>query len=149
MGMEKKRQPDVLLVEDSVDDSELTEFSMMQANDLLRLTHLKDGGDALNFIFSEKGFASNGVQSNLKLVVLDLSLPTVNGLEVLKRIRGNEATKMLPVVILTSSKDERDMAVAYELGANSYVIKPNRFDGFVKKVGSLAFYWSLVNVRPS
>ncbi len=81
-------------------------------------------------------------------MVLDLGLPSVNGLDVLRKIREDEHTKMLPVVILTSSRNQKDMTVAYELGANSYVIKPDGFDAYVKKIGSLAFYWSAVNQRP-
>ena len=136
-------------MEDSLDDRELTEFAMRQANDGLQLLHFKDGVEALNFIFAQKKYAGQRIQSGLKLVLLDLGLPTMDGLEVLKKIRNEEETRMLPVVILTSSKEEQDVTFAYELGANSYVIKPNGFDGYVKKIGSLAFYWSKVNERPN
>jgi len=147
--MERRKQIDVVVIEDSIDDRELTEFAMMQADDGIQVLHFKDGVDALNFIFGKKRYEGHEIQSRLKLVVLDLGLPTIDGLEVLRKIRSEKETKMLPVVILTSSKEQHDVSVAYELGANSYVVKPNGFDGYVKKIGSLAFYWSKVNERPN
>ena len=146
--MEKEKSIDVLMVEDSLDDSELTEFAMMQANDSIHFRHFKDGVDALNFIFAQNKYEGHKIQTGLKLVLLDIGLPTIDGLEILRKIRNDKDTKMLPVVILTSSKERQDVPVAYELGANSYVVKPDGFDGYVKKIGSLAFYWSKVNEKP-
>ncbi|HTJ53466.1 MAG TPA: response regulator [Cyclobacteriaceae bacterium] len=146
--IEKERNADVLFVEDNQDDSELTEFAMTQANDKINFIHFNDGIDALNFIFAKNKYEGRKVQSRLKLVLLDLRLPTMNGLEVLRQIRQAEATKTVPVVILTSSKDQHDIDIAYQLGVNSYVVKPEGFDGYVKKVEALTFYWSAVNERP-
>ena len=145
---EKERNVDVLFVEDSRDDFELTEFAMNQASNDIHFRHFKDGPEALNFIFAKRQFEGRQVQSGLKLVILDLRLPTMNGLEVLRRIRADKATSKVPVVVLSSSTDQQDIEVAYHLGANSYVVKPNGFDGYVKKVGSLAFYWNSINERP-
>jgi len=146
--LEREKKIEVLMVEDSLDDSELTEFAIVQAKDNIRFIRFSDGMDALNFIFGKKKFEGQEIQNGLKLVLLDIDLPTLDGFEVLRKIRGDYSTRMVPVVMLTSSIDERDMHMAYELGANSYVIKPNGFDGYVKKIGSLAFYWSCVNERP-
>ncbi len=146
--MERKRGIEVLVVEDSVDDSELTEFAIAQTKNNIQLIHFSDGVDALNFIFGKKKYEGQEIQKGLKLVVLDIGLPTLTGFDILRKIREEHSTKMLPVVILTSSLDERDMSMAYELGANSYVVKPNEFEGYMKKIGSLAFYWSCVNERP-
>jgi two-component system response regulator len=146
--VERKRGIEVLVVEDSVDDSELTEFAIAQTKNNIQLIHFSDGVDALNFIFGKKKYEGQEIQKGLKLVVLDIGLPTLTGFDILRKIREEHSTKMLPVVILTSSLDERDMSMAYELGANSYVVKPNEFEGYMKKIGSLAFYWSCVNERP-
>ena len=148
MTVQKEKDVDVLVVEDSVDDSELTQYAMMQGNDNIQFLHFNDGVEALNFIFARRRYAGHKIQTGLKLIILDLGLPTMSGLDFLKIIREDNATKMLPVVILTSSTDQHDMTAAYELGANSYVVKPNGFDSYVKKIGSLAFYWSRVNERP-
>ena len=140
---------EVLIVDDSQDDCELTEFAMMQASENIHFRHFTDGVEALNFIFAKKKFAGNKIQAGLKFVLLDIGLPTINGLDLLKRIREDKATNALPVIILTSSKDDKDRSAAYALGANSYVIKPNGYDSYVDKIKSLAFYWSCVNEKPS
>jgi two-component system, response regulator len=147
--MEQEKKIEILLVEDNIDDSELTEFALTQAKGNIKYIHVTNGRDALNFIFGKKKYEGQEVQKELKLVLLDIGLPTLDGFEVLRKIREDQVTKMLPVVMLTSSLDQRDMSLAYELGANSYVVKPNGFDGYVKKIGSLGFYWSCVNERPS
>ena len=147
--MEKEDQIDVLLVEDNPDDTELTTHALTEGNKGLHLLHLKDGVEALDFIFHKR--SNNGsqkVQNDLKLVLLDLKLPRLDGLEVLRKIREDERTRTLPVVILTSSREKRDIAEAYKLGVNSYVVKPVGFDSYVKTISSLAFYWSLVNEKP-
>ena len=114
----------------------------------MHLLHLKDGVEALNFIFAKKTFESQKVQNELKLVLLDLKLPRLDGLEVLRKIRDDERTNTLPVVILTSSREKRDITEAYRLGVNSYVVKPLVFDNYMKTISTLAFYWSLVNEKP-
>ena len=147
--MEKYELVEVLLVEDNPDDTELTIHALTQGNSMLHLLHLKDGVEALNFIFARKPYEDRKVQNDLKLVLLDLKLPKLDGLEVLRKIREDERTKKLPVVILTSSREKRDIAEAYKLGVNSYVVKPVGFDNYVKTLTSLAFYWSLVNEKPA
>src|SRR6478609_3521647 len=146
--MDKEELVEVLLVEDNPDDTELTIHALTQGNGTLHLLHLKDGVEALNFIFARKPYDDRKVQNDLKLVLLDLKLPKLDGLEVLRKIREDERTKKLPVVILTSSREKRDIAEAYKLGVNSYVVKPVGFDNYVKTLSSLAFYWSLVNEKP-
>jgi two-component system response regulator len=139
---------DVLLVEDNPDDAELTIHALNEGNKNIHLLHLKDGVEALNFIFAKKKYEYQKVQNDLKLVLLDLKLPRLDGLEVLRKIREDERTKTLPVVILTSSREKRDILEAYKLGVNSYVVKPVGFDNYVKTISSIAFYWSIVNEKP-
>ena len=148
--MGKDKQIDVLLVEDNLDDTELTIYALTSGNDRLHLEHFTNGEDALDFIFQNKTYWGQPVNDHLKLIILDLNLPSkLGGLDIVKKIRSDEKTKSIPIVILSSSHDEKDIHGAYALGVNSYVIKPNEFDGYVKKVGSLASYWSTVNERPS
>ena len=145
---EKTELIDVLLVEDNPDDTELTIHALTEGNKSIHLLHLKDGVEALNFVFSKRTLEKLKNHNELKLVLLDLKLPKLDGLEVLRKIREDERTKTLPVVILTSSREKRDIAEAYKLGVNSYVVKPVGFDNYVKTISSLAFYWSLVNEKP-
>jgi CheY-like chemotaxis protein len=146
--MEKEEQIDVLLVEDNPDDTELTTHALTQGNKAIRMLHLKDGVEAINFILNAKTNGHQKLQQRLRLVLLDLKLPKLDGLEVLRKIRENEETKTMPVVILTSSRERRDISEAYRLGVNSYVVKPVSFDNYVKIISSLAFYWSVVNEKP-
>jgi two-component system response regulator len=150
--MEKDNgQVDVLLVEDNPDDTELTVHALNEGNKTLRLLHLKDGVEALNFIFgkqSDNGKDNGKLQTGLRLVLLDLKLPKLDGLEVLRKIREDERTRTMPVVILTSSREKRDIAEAYKLAVNSYVVKPVGFDNYVKTISSIAFYWSQINEKP-
>ena len=139
---------DLLLVEDNPDDSELTIHALKEGVKEMHLLHLKDGVEALDFIFAKKAFENKGIQNNLKLVLLDLKLPRLDGLEVLRKIREDERTRTLPVVILTSSREKRDIDTAYSLGINSYVVKPVGFDNYVKTISSLAYYWYSVNQKP-
>jgi len=139
---------DVLLVEDNPDDAELTIHALKEGNKDIHLLHLKDGVEALNFIFAKKAFQNQKIQNDLKLVLLDLKLPRLDGLEVLRKIRSDERTKSLPVVILTSSRERRDIAEAYELAVNSYVVKPVGFDNYMKTISTITYYWSLVNEKP-
>ncbi|HMI65698.1 MAG TPA: response regulator [Cyclobacteriaceae bacterium] len=146
--MEKDDLIDVLLVEDNPDDTELTTHALTEGNKALHLLHLKDGVEALNFIFNKKSDENRKIQNTLRVVLLDLKLPRLDGLEVLRKIREDERTRTLPVVILTSSREKRDIAEAYKLGVNSYVVKPVGFDSYVKTISSLAVYWSLLNEKP-
>jgi CheY-like chemotaxis protein len=144
----EKEPIDILLVEDNPDDSELTTHALVEGNGAIHLMHLKDGVEALNYIFAKRTYDKQKIQNNLRLVLLDLKLPRMDGLEVLRKIREDERTRTLPVVILTSSREKRDIAEAYKLGVNSYVVKPVGFDNYVKTISSLAMYWSVVNEKP-
>jgi two-component system response regulator len=112
------------------------------------LLHLNDGAEALNFVFAKKSFENKRIQNDLKLVLLDLKLPKIDGLEILKRIREDERTRTLPVVILTSSREKKDIVTAYNLGVNSYVVKPVEFEFYVHVVKTLTLYWNTINEKP-
>ena len=112
------------------------------------LIHLKDGSEALEFLFGTGNFANRDISNNPKLILLDLKMPKVDGLDVLSKIKSNELTKSIPVVVLTSSKEHPDIERAYSLGANSYIVKPVEFDGFIKAVTELGLYWVLLNQPP-
>ena len=143
--MKDEKDVDVVVIEDSPDDSEITEFALLQTSDKVRMKHFRDGIDALNFIFAKNSYAGQRVHAEIKFVILDIGLPTLDGLEVLRQLRAERITNKLPVIILSATKDPEVLEVAYHLGANSYVIKPTGFDGYVKKIGSLANYWYSVN----
>jgi len=140
-------QVEILLVEDNVNDAELTIRALRKVNLANQLIHLKDGADALDFIFG-KGQFENHSNEHLKLILLDIKMPKVDGIEVLKQIKANESTKAIPVVIMTSSKEEQDIVKSYEYGVNSYVVKPVDFSSFAKAVTELGFYWLLTNQAP-
>ena len=138
---------EILLVEDDPDDAELTLHAFNSSLEMLtrKLVHVKDGAEALDFIFAQNGYAGQKVHTELKLIILDSKLPKLNGSEVLRAIREDKRTKMIPVIMLTSSKEKRDILEAYELGANSYIVKPLSFDSYVKTVASIGNYWMLMN----
>ena len=135
----------ILLVEDNPDEAALTIRALKKQNLANRLLHIDDGEDALNFIFSEGKYAHNTDAFNPKLVLLDLKLPKVDGLQILKRLKEDERTNSIPVVILTSSKEEADIVEGYKLGVNSYIVKPVNFESFSKVVAELGFYWVILN----
>ena len=139
---------EILLVEDNPNDVELT-LRVLKKNNLTNKVHVvKDGAEALEYIFATGAYASRDINHNPKVILLDLKLPKVDGLEVLRQIKSNEQTKMIPVVVLTSSKEERDLGESYRLGANSYITKPVGFESFVKAVSELGLYWLLLNQPP-
>jgi two-component system response regulator len=141
---------DILLVEDNKSDAELTIRALKKKNLANNLIHLKDGEEALDFIFA-RGKYAGGVADLYripKVILLDLKMPKVNGIEVLEKIRGHEKTKKIPVVILTSSKEDPDIEACYGLGVNSYIVKPVEFENFVQAVSDLGFYWLLLNNVP-
>ena len=136
---------DILLVEDNPRDVELTLRALKKRNLANRVFVVEDGAEALNFIFCRGQYAQREVGHPPKVILLDLKLPKVNGLEVLRAIRADEQTRRIPVVMVTSSGEGPDIKAAYELGANSYVVKPVEFDAFQEAVSRLGFYWLVVN----
>jgi two-component system response regulator len=136
---------EILLVEDSMADAELTIRSLKKANLTNKLIHLKDGAEALDFLFGKGEYASRDTTQHPKVILLDIKMPRVDGIEVLRQLKLNEATKRIPVVIMTSSSEEQDIIASYDLGVNSYVVKPVDFDGFAKAVKDLGMYWLLIN----
>jgi two-component system response regulator len=144
------QQPiEILLVEDNPDDLELTLRSFKKNNIANRIVVVNDGEQALNFLYG-RGEYSNRYKSQLpKVVLLDLKLPKKDGLEVLKCMKNDERLRLIPVVVLTSSREESDIAKSYQLGANSYIVKPVDFDQFVKTVQQLGLYWLLINEIPN
>lgn len=135
---------DVLLVEDSSQDYELTTYALTSSCSL-RFLHLRDGVEALRYIFSKRSGLEKRLQQSLKLIMLDLKLPKVDGLDVLRKIRADETTRMIPVVMFSSSVQRVDVAQAYHLGVNSYVVKPVEFDKYVQAVSAISSYWSSIN----
>ena len=136
---------DILIVEDDPRDAELTLRALRKNNLANHVYVAEDGEEALDFFFCRGKFAERNPTAPPKVVLLDLKLPKVNGLEVLKAIKSDNSTRHIPVVIVTSSKEEPDVKRAYELGVNSYVVKPVDFDKFVSAMSSLGLYWLLVN----
>lgn len=136
---------DILIVEDDPRDAELIRRALQRAK-LTNPLHLaSDGVEALEFLFSEGRYRERAGSPNPKVVFLDLKLPKVDGLEVLRALRADERTRSIPVVVLTSSREAPDVEEAYRLGVNSYIVKPLDFDKFVDAVGELGFYWLLLN----
>ena len=139
---------DILLVDDNPDDIELALYALRR-NQLANHIHVVyDGVEALDFLFCRDKYAHRNCAHNPKLVLLDIKMPKINGLEVLKEIRSNAATAGIPVVILTTSKEERDLIESYRLGVNSYIVKPVDFEQFSDAVRQLGFYWLLLNEQP-
>jgi len=139
---------DILLVEDSESDAEMTTRALQKNNFANKLLHLHDGAEALDFIFGEGEFAGRDIANQPKVILLDLKMPKVNGIDVLRRIRGDDRTKRIPVVMLTSSKEDPDIKACYDLGVNSYVVKPLEFNEFQKAISNLGLYWMIVNLAP-
>jgi len=136
---------EILLIEDNINDAELTIRAFRKSKINNNLIHLKNGVEALEFLFGTGKYKGRDISHKPKLILLDLKMPKVDGLEVLRQIKANDLTKAIPVVILTSSKEHPDIERAYALGANSYIVKPVEFDEFTKAVADLGFYWLLVN----
>ncbi len=136
---------EILLVEDNPNDVELA-LHAFKKNKLVNCVHVaRDGAEALDFIFRTGAYADRSAEDDPRVILLDLKLPLVDGLEVLRRLKADPGTRMIPVVALTSSREERDVAESYQLGVNSYIIKPVDFDQFARVVQQLGFYWLLFN----
>jgi two-component system response regulator len=146
--MDQKQGVEILLIEDSASDAELTIRALKKKNLSNNLIHLKNGAEALDFIFARGPFSDRDPHMVPKVILLDLKMPKVNGLEVLAEIRRDERTKTIPVVVLTSSKEDPDIDACYALGVNSYIVKPVEFDKFFNAVSELGFYWLLLNQSP-
>jgi len=138
----------ILLVEDNPDDEELTRLAFRKSNIANRLEIVRDGAEALEYLFATGAFAGRGEQDDPCLVLLDLKLPKVGGLEVLRQLRANPRTRLLPVVILTSSVEEQDVIRGYDLWCNSYIRKPVDFTQFAEAVKILGLYWLVLNQPP-
>jgi len=135
---------EILLVEDNSDDERLA-LHAFKRQKIANIVHVvRDGAEALEYVFCTGAYAERGME-NPKVILLDLKLPLVDGLEVLRQIRSNPQTRLIPVVMLTSSSEERDIVEAYRLGANSYIVKPVDFDQFNEVAKSLGFYWLILN----
>ena len=139
---------EILLVEDNIHDAELTIRSLKKVNLANNLVHVHDGEEALDFIFCQGKFSGRDMQQRPKVILLDIKMPKVDGIEVLRQIKTNEATRSIPVVVMTSSREEQDIITSYELGVNSYVVKPVNFETFAKAVSDLGLYWLITNQAP-
>ena len=142
------QQIEILLVEDNIYDAELTIQALREGNVVNSIIHLTDGADALDFIYREGKYAGSE-HNHPKLILLDIKMPKVTGIEVLERLKADDHTKDIPVVMLTSSNLDPDIELCYKLGVNSYVVKPVGFDDFTKAVNQLGIYWMMVNTRAS
>jgi CheY-like chemotaxis protein len=139
---------EILLVEDNDQDAEMTLRALKKHNMANNLRRVEDGQEALNFIFATGPYSDRNIKNGPRVVLLDLKLPKVDGLEVLRRIKADQRTQMIPVVVLTSSKEDRDMVDSYKLGVNSYIAKPVEFEKFLDAVKQFGLYWLLVNRIP-
>jgi two-component system response regulator len=141
-------QVEILLVEDNPNDVELTLHALKEHRIANHIEVVRDGAEALDFIFCAGAYAHRRIENSPKLILLDLKLPKVDGLEVLRRVKSDPRTRKIPVVMLTSSREERDIVESYQLGVNSYITKPVDFDQFSDAVRQLGFYWLLLNQPP-
>ena len=136
---------EILLVEDSASDAEMTIRALKKNNLANKLLHVPDGAEALDFLFAEGKYVGRQIENKPKVILLDLKMPKVSGIEVLRKIKSDARTKKIPVVVLTSSKEDPDIQECYDLGVNSYVVKPLSFDEFSKAVSNLGLYWMIIN----
>jgi two-component system response regulator len=140
---------EILLAEDKISDAEMTIRAIRKNKIGNSIVHVKDGKGVIDFLFGEGEFEGRDISKKPKVILLDLKMPKLNGIEVLKRIRENELTKKIPVVVLTSSKQDPDIEQCYLLGVNSYIVKPVVFEDFLKVVSDLGLYWILHNQVPT
>lgn len=139
---------DILLVEDNPQDLELALRALSQAKLTENIAVARDGAEALEYVFCEGPHASRRIENAPKVILLDLKLPKIDGMEVLQRIKGDPRTQMIPIVVLTSSQEQRDVVQSYRLGVNGYMVKPVNFEHFVDAVQKLGMYWLLLNHPP-
>jgi len=143
--MNENNMIQILLAEDNPNDAELVLRAFKKHNLSNAIQWVKDGAEALDYIYARGAFSERDLNHRPKLVLLDLKMPRVSGLEVLKQLKSDDSTKMIPVVVLTSSAEEQDIVDSYQLGVNSYITKPVDFDKFVNSVAELGLYWLLIN----
>ncbi len=141
----KKNFIEVLLVEDNEDDANLAIRELRKNKLANNLLHLTDGEQAINYLFAKGRYSKRDTTNTPKVILLDLKMPKIGGLEVLKAIRGNKITKKIPVVVLTSSKEEQDITESYNLGVNSYIVKPVDFPKFAQSIKEIGYYWIVLN----
>lgn len=139
---------EILLVEDNLNDAELTIRALKEKKLTNKLVHVKDGEEALDFLFATGIYSNRKIQDTPKLILLDIHMPKVNGLEVLRKVRADERTATIPIVMLTSSNEERDLYESYKLGVNSYIVKPVEYDKFTDAAAKIGLYWLLLNQVP-
>ena len=139
---------EILLIEDNPNDAELAIRALAKNKIKNKLIHLNDGEIALEFLFGTGRYEGRDILRKPKVILLDLKMPKVSGIELLKKIKANDNTKNIPVVVLTSSKENPDIEQSYALGANSYIVKPVDFDNFIKAVSDIGFYWMILNEPP-
>jgi len=139
---------EILLVEDNPEDAEMTMRALHRNNLVNRLHWVKDGEEALEYLYRSGRYAGRDPARPPKLVLLDIKMPKVDGIEVLRRLKADPATRSVPVVIMTSSNEDRDVVESYRLGVNSYVVKPLQFDAFLETVAKIGLYWVLTNRAP-
>ncbi|MEO9805099.1 MAG: response regulator [Reichenbachiella sp.] len=140
---------DIVLVEDNPNDAEITIRSLKKHRLANKLVWLKDGVEALDYLLARGEYADRNINDLPKVIFLDLKLPKIDGIEVLEKIRNSEPVKKIPVVVLTSSKEEEDVVKTYNLGVNSYIVKPVEFENFAKAIAEVGFYWLVTNITPS
>jgi two-component system, response regulator len=143
--MNQSKAAEILLIEDNLEDLELTQRALRKANLTNQIHFARDGAEALEFLFCEGTHATRKIEDGPKLILLDLKLPKLDGLQVLKRIKGDPRTRTIPVVVLTSSKEQSDVVESYHLGVNSYIVKPVNFERFAAAVRDIGMYWLLLN----
>jgi two-component system response regulator len=139
---------DIILAEDNHSDAELAIRALRKNNIINHILHLQDGEEVLDYVFATGPYAGRNMENIPKVILLDLKMPKVDGLEVLRKIKSDERTKIIPVVLLTSSKEDKDIMEGYRLGVNSYIVKPVGFENFVKAVSEIGLYWLVVNQSP-